>query len=158
MSKLSRRYGACDDAALAGFKRILKNNQDWKNYEYGFLVIGWSRNFLKQLGHEAFMAAEEVYHYTEPRTDRSKSSITHTIPLHYAKLVRAFCHTHPTPGSFSTTDFRNFKMLRELKAKGKLTYDVAYYLMESSGQVRRSNNEQKFFEGVIIDGLDKAIP
>jgi hypothetical protein len=24
--------------------------------------------------------------------------------------------------------------------------------------VRRSNSEQKFFEGVIIDGLDKAIP
>ena len=91
-------------------------------------------------------------------TDRSKNSITHTIPLQYAKLVRAFCHTHPTPGSFSTNDFRNFKMLRKLKAKGELTYDIAYYLMESNGQVRRSNREQNFTEGDIIEGLDKAIP
>jgi hypothetical protein len=61
-------------------------------------------------------------------------------------------------GSFSATDFQNFKKLRELKAASKLGYAVDYYLMESDGRVRHSSREQNFREGEVIEGLDKAIP
>ena len=147
-----------DDAALGGFKKILLNSQEWKFYEYGFLIIGLPRQVVRQIGHEGFMDVAIVYHYTEPRTDRSRSSIEQTIPPNYAMTVRAFCHTHPTPGSFSSTDFQNFKKLRELKAASKLGYAVDYYLMESDGRVRHSSREQNFREGEVIEGLDKAIP
>jgi hypothetical protein len=158
MSTLSRRFTTCDEAALGGFKKILKNNQDWKNYEYGFLIVGWSHPIVRQLGHEAFDDTQVLYHYTMPYTDHEKTSISHTIPPQYTKLVRAFCHTHPTPGSFSTKDFRNFKKLRELKAAGTLAFNVSYYLMESNREVRRSDSEQNFREGTVIEGLDDATP
>jgi hypothetical protein len=156
VSTLSRPYRTIDDAALGGFKKILLNDREWKSYEYGFLVIGLMHQIVRQLGHEGFMDTDELHHYTEPHTDRSKSSIDQTIPPQYAMLVRAFCHTHPTPGSFSSQDFRNFKKLRELTARHKLGHDVIYYLMESDLQVRRSSREENFREGDIIPGLDKA--
>jgi len=158
MSALSKRYPTCDAAALGGFKKILLNNQDWKNYEYGFLVLGWSHPIVRQLGHEAFEDTAILYHYTMPYTDHEKTSISHAILPQHTKLVVAFCHTHPTPGSFSTKDFRNFKKLRDLKAEGTLAHDVSYYLMESDRQVRRSDGERNFREGVIIEGLDDATP
>ena len=158
MSALSRPYRTIDEAALGGFKKILLNSLEWQYYEYGFLVIGLKHQIVRQIGHEGFMDTAEQYHYTELRTDRSTSSITQTIPAQYAMSVRAFCHTHPTPGSFSSTDFSNFKKLRELKTANKLGHDVDYYLMESNRRVRRSSREQNFREGEVIEGLDKAAP
>jgi len=147
-----------DDAALGGFRSILLHNQDWQTYEYGFLVVGWRHQIVRQLGHEGFMDTATQYHYTEPHTDHSTNSVDQTIPPQYTLLVRAFCHTHPTPGTFSSGDFRNFKKLRELKAANKLGNDVVYYLMESNRRVRRSTREENFFEGDLIEGLDKATP
>jgi hypothetical protein len=121
-------YETIDAAALAGFKKILSNNVEWKTNEYAFLVIEQSR------------------------------PIRATIPPHMATITRAFCHTHPTPGTFSSGDLAGFKKLRELTAKHKLRYDIVYYLLESNGQVRRSSNEKDFFQGDLISGLDKAIP
>jgi hypothetical protein len=129
-----------DDAALGGFKKILLNDLEWKSYEYGFLVIGMMHDNLRRWGHEAFIVQEELFFYTEPSTDQSTSSVDQPIPPQFAKFVRAMCHTHPTPGSFSPQDFRNFKKVREPKAKNKLAYDVVFYLMESNGRVRRSRS------------------
>jgi|KBSMisStaDraftv2_1062788.scaffolds.fasta_scaffold1044545_2 hypothetical protein len=157
MSKLSRPYNTIDDAALGGFKKIMKSYSDWDTYEYGFIVIGAPHQMLRQLGHEGFIDTEMQYYYTEPHTDRSRSSINHTVSP-YAAVMRAFCHTHPSRSNFSSTDFENFKKLRELKAQHKLGYAVSYYLMDYGGQVRRSNSEETFYRGTTIEGLDKAQP
>lgn len=158
MSTISNPYRTMDDAALAGFRKIQLNYQDYQTYEYGFLVIESKRPIVRQLGHEGFMDTETQYHYIEPHTDHSTTSVAHDIPPGLARIARAFCHTHPKPGTFSSEDFRNFKKLRELKAGGKLDHEIIYYLMESSGQVRRSGSEEDFFVGEIIPGLSKAIP
>jgi hypothetical protein len=68
-------YETIDAAALAGFKKILSNNLNWRSYEYGFLVFELSRPIVRQLGHEGFMDTDTRYFYTEPHTDQSKSSV-----------------------------------------------------------------------------------
>lgn len=158
MSALSRAYETIDDAALGGFKKILLSFPEWRHYEYGFLVVGWSQPYVRQIGHEGFMDTKDFYYYTEPHSDHSTDTIDQTIIPGYASLVRAFCHTHPTPGSFSTTDFKGFKRFRELKANHTLRYNVDYYLMESDWKVRRSTNAKTFWEGEILKGLSRATP
>jgi hypothetical protein len=151
-------YETIDAAALAGFQRILRNNLNWQSYEYGFLVFERSHDIVRQLGHEGFMDTAMRYFYTEPHTDQSRSSIGQSISPAYAMSARAFCHTHPTPGTFSSADFRGFKKLKELTGQHKVRYDIVYYLMESNRQIRRSSRENNFFEGDLMPGLDKAVP
>jgi hypothetical protein len=151
-------YQTIDAAALAGFRKVLLNNLDWQSYEYGFLVFERSVPIVRQLGHEGFWDTDMRYFYTEPHTDHSTSSIGQTINQQFAMSARAFCHTHPKPGTFSSQDFRGFKQLRDLTAKHKLHYDIMYYLMESNRQVPRSSSEKNFFQGDLISGLDKATP
>jgi hypothetical protein len=151
-------YQTIDAAALAGFRKILLNSLDWQSYEYGFLVFELSVPIARQLGHEGFMDTDMRYFYTEPHTDHSRSSIGQSISQQFAMSARAFCHTHPTPGTFSSADFSGFKQLKDLTSKHKLRYDIVYYLMESNRQVRRSSSAQNFFQGELISGLDKATP
>ena len=104
------------------------------------------------------MDTEAEYRYTDPHTDQSTSSINHSIPGGFTQLAVAFCHAHPTPGTFSTGDFDNFKKLEDLTRRHVLKHDIAYYLLQADGQVRRSMSEAKFREGPLISGLDKATP
>jgi hypothetical protein len=134
------------------------DSRKWKTKEYGFLVIEQSRPVVRQLGHEGFWDSAMRYFYTTPYTEERGGSVGAEIPPHMATITRAFCHTHPTPGTFSSGDFTGFKKLRELTAKHKLRYGIVYYLLQSNGQVRRSSNEKDFYQGDLISGLDKAIP
>jgi hypothetical protein len=158
MSKFSRPYETMDEAALGGFRYVLVHEPHWKFYEYGFLVVGVPREVLKRLGHEGFMAVETRYHYTKPRTDSERESITHTITVDLAPIARAFCHTHIKPSGFSTNDVNNFKKLMKLSAEGRLRHPIVYYMMDSTQQVRRVRTEQQFRQGELVKGLDQATP
>jgi hypothetical protein len=134
-------YDTIDAAALAGFQRILRNNLTWQSYEYGFLVFERSRDIVRQLGHEGFMDTATQYFYTEPHTNQSKSSVDQSISAQYAMSARALCHTHPTPGTFSSADFRGFKKLKELKQHGVMRGNpeqrIFVHLTENIGVFRR---------------------
>ena len=158
MSILSKPYKTIDEAALGGFKKIVTKYPEYKDYEYGFIIVSFDRPIVRQIGHEGFMDTEAEYRYTEPFTDRLRREINWKIPPHFAARVRALCHTHPVPGTFSTRDFKGFQEMRELKRKGDLKYDIIYYLLQSDGRVRRSSGEHNFWEGDIIEGLSKATP
>ena len=111
---------------------------DYKYYEYGFLVVSFDHSVVRRIGHEGYMDTEAEYRYTEPHTDQSRTSIQQSIPPQFKSVARALCHNHPTYGTFSTTDFNGFKKLRDLTSKHVLKYDIAYYLLQADGQVRRS--------------------
>jgi hypothetical protein len=135
-----------DEAALAGFSKILWSyTQEWKTEEYGFLVISVNHDVVRQLGHEAWIEPGEWYYYTEPQTDHKSDSIDQEITKQLAQMARALCHTHRKPENFSSNDFRDFKKLRQLTKDKKLRFDIVFYLMDGSTQVRRSSDEEHFF-------------
>jgi hypothetical protein len=145
MSKLTKTsYPTAEAAALGGYRRILLSHSRWTDVEFGFLVIEVERDAVKQLGHEGFMIREKRYHYTEPKTNNSKDSISLDLPVHQLPFVRAFCHTHPTATGFSSNDFTMFKQLKQRTTDKGLRDVITFYLMNSNQQVRRSKTEENF--------------
>ena len=150
--------GAVFTAALGGFKRVTTHYPDYVHNEYAFFVIGFNRQYVRQIGHEGYMDTEPVFIYTEPTTNHSTDSVDVDIPSGLAQMARAFCHTHPTYGTFSTRDFESFKKLQDLTKRHVIPFNIAFYLLQSDGQVRRSESVDRFWEGALIPGLDKAKP
>jgi len=156
MTKTS--YPTVEAAALGGYRRILLSHSRWTDVEFGFFVFEVERDVVRQLGHEGFMDREKRYHYTEPETNGSKNSISLKPLVHELRFIRAFCHTHPTNGGFSSHDFEMFKDLKRLMKDKKLNDEVVFYLMSVNQQVRRSSTEEGFMPGKTIGGLEKATP
>jgi len=121
-------------------------------------VVGFDHDIARPIGHEVIQDKEMQYFYTGLHTSGGNGEVEQDIPLGLTFHARALCHTHPTTSNFSSGDFDNFKRLRELKAKHKLGFDIIYYLMDKSRQVRRSDTTEGFMNGAFIPGLDKAIP
>jgi hypothetical protein len=159
MSKMTKTsYPTVEAAALGGFRRILLNYSRWTDVEFGFLVLEVVSEVVKQLGHEGFITREKRYHYTEPETNNTTDAIDLKVPVYELPGLRAFCHTHPTNGGFSSHDFEMFKNLkRQIKDKN-LTQELVFYLMSVNQQVRQSRTEEGFMPGTNVNGLEKATP
>jgi hypothetical protein len=159
MSKMTKTsYPTAEAAALGGFRRILLSHPRWTDVEFGFLVLEVESEVVKQLGHEGFMAREKRYHYTEPETNDTKDAIKVKVPVYELPFLRAFCHTHPTNGGFSSHDFETFKKLNRLIKDKNLKQEIVFYLMSVNQQVRQSRTEQGFMPGTNVRGLEKATP
>jgi hypothetical protein len=159
MSKMTKTsYPTAEAAALGGFRRILLSHSRWTDVEFGFLVLEVERDVVRRLGHEGFMDREKRYHYTEPETTNTKDAIVVEVPVHQLRFLRAFCHTHPTNGGFSSYDFEMFKKLKQVIKDKKLEQELVFYLMSVNQQVRQSRTEEGFMPGTNVSGLEKATP
>ena len=159
MSKMTRTsYPTAEAAALGGFRRILLNYSRWTDVEFGFLVLEVKSEVVRQLGHEAFMAIEERYHYTEPETNNTKDANQLDVPVYQLPSLRAYCHTHPTNDGFSSRDFESFKKLKRLIKDKNLQQELVFYLMSVNQQVRQSRTEESFMPGKNVSGLEKPTP
>ena len=148
MSKMTKTsYPTAEAAALGGFRRILLSHSRWTDVEFGFLVLEVERE-----------NKEKRYHYTEPETNDTKDAIEVKVPVYELPFLRAFCHTHPTNGGFSSYDFEMFKKLKHLIKDKKLEQELVFYLMSVNQQVRQSRTEQGFMPGTDVSGLSKATP
>lgn len=121
-------------------------------------MVGFDRDIVRPIGHEVIPDKEMQYFYTGLHSSGDNGEVNQDIPPGLTFHARALCHTHPTTSNFSSGDFDNFKRLRELKAKHRLGFDIIYYLMDQSRQVRRSDTTEGFMNGAFIPGLDKAVP
>jgi hypothetical protein len=159
MSKMTKTsYLTPEAAALGGFRRILLSHSRWTDVEFGFLVLEVKSEVVKQLGHEGFISIEKRYHYTEPETDNTKDAIEVKVPVYELPSLRAFCHTHPTNGGFSSHDFETFKKLSRVIKDKNLKQELVFYLMSVNQQVRQSSTEEDFMPGTNVTGLEKAMP
>lgn len=139
---LSRPYPTRDDAAIAGFKKVMQNSQAWKTREFAFWVV---------LKPNASQRAD--YFYTQPVSDDSGSEVTAEWPRH--QIVRAHCHTHPSrisTGNFSPGDKRMFMALRKDKP------GVAWYLLNPQGEIRVADAECEFPAGKSVRLRDDVKP
>jgi hypothetical protein len=135
--QLSKAYTTRDEAAVAGFRRVLMNSVVWETSEFAFFVV------LK-LNEDK----KPKYHYTTPQTDGSKDGVSIVLPT--GMMVRAFCHTHPksiSTGNFSSGDLDQFKKLIELK------HPLVFYLMNPQQQLRYALTEKEFMAGISLDWL-----
>src|SRR3954467_13565199 len=151
-------YPTAEAAALGGFRRILLHYSRWTEVEFRFLVFEVKSEVVRQLGHEGFMEIQARYHYTEPETNNSKETNEVDVPVYELPSLRAYCHTHPTNGGFSSPDFETFKKLKRLIKDKKLEQEVVFYLMSVNQQVRQSRTEEGFMPGTNVSGLEKATP
>lgn len=139
---LSKPYATRDDAAIGGFKKVLKNNQAWKSKEFAFWVV------LKPNDKQ-----KADYFYTAPVSDDSGSEVSAVWPKH--QIVRAHCHTHPSrisTGNFSTGDKRTFVKL------SKTQPGVAWYLLNPQSEIRLAETESDFPEGKSLNLRDDVSP
>ena len=155
MSKMTKSsYPTVEAAALGGFRRILLSHSRWTDVEFGFLVFEVTSEVVRQ----GVTVREKRYHYTEPVTKNTKDAIEVDVPAYELPGLRAFCHTHPTNGGFSSHDFETFKKLNRVIKDKNLTQQVVFYLMSVNQQVRQSSTEQDFMPGTNVSGLEKATP
>ena len=136
-NELSKPYNTRDEAAVAGFRRVLLNSLEWESKEFAFFVI------LK-----VSEKKEVKYHYTTPQTDGSAHGVKLVMPT--GLIVRAFCHTHPksiSTGNFSSGDLDQFKELIRLK------FNLVFYLMNPQQQIRYAVTEKEFMAGISLDWL-----
>jgi hypothetical protein len=147
-------YPTAEAAALGGFRCVLLRYSRWTDVEFGFLVFEVTSEVVKPGG----TVREKRYHYTEPVTKNTKDAIEVDVPAYELPALRAFCHTHPTNGGFSSHDFETFKKLNRVIKDKNLTQKVVFYLMSVNQQVRQSSTEQDFMPGTNVSGLEKATP
>jgi hypothetical protein len=139
--KLSKAYGSRDDAAMGGFRKVMKNSNVWLTKEFGFWVI------LK-VGKDKSLS----YFYTDPDADGT-GEVTLTVPE--GLMVRAFCHTHPhriAMGDFSTGDKQHFQDLQKVRP------GIVWYLLNPAQEIRLAVDEAEFPAGTPVKWSSSVTP
>lgn len=135
-------YPTRDDAAIAGFGKVLKGGLAWKTNEFAFWVV---------LKPKPGSAAD--YFYTLPKSDGSGGEVTSELPRN--QIVVAHGHTHPakvSTGDFSPGDKRQYVKVRNARP------GVAWYLLNPKGEIRLAEAESDFPAGKTVSPRGSGKP
>ena len=134
-NKMYGPYANRDDAAKAGFKKV-KGNPRRDNFEFAFWVVMKPNPGKKP-----------SFCFTEPQTSDEHNMVRIKAPPGLnPDYVHAFCHTHPTDSGTSGVFFGYDDKLHFRESR-KYFHIIAWYLLNSNGDILVANDETQFLGG-----------